>query len=144
MRGTPNRQPSLLALVSVESLIPSNHPLRRVKPLADAALRELDPTFEKMYARIGRPSVPPEQLLKASLLMSLYSVRSERMFCEQLGYNMSQAFADFRGKPRKNDTHASTTDPEALLLKKGRGKEAKLCFLGHVITENRHGLVGRA
>ena len=78
----------MLALVSVESLISNKHPLRRVKPLADRALRELDPVFEEMYARIGRPSVPPEQLLKASLLMALFSIRSERMFCEQLGYNM--------------------------------------------------------
>ena len=88
MRGKPNDQTSLLALVSMESLIPSDHPLRRVKPLADEALRELGPIFDELYSSVGRPSIPPEHLLKASLLMALYSVRSERLFCEQLGYNM--------------------------------------------------------
>ena len=88
MRGKSNEQTSMLALVSMESLIPKDHPLRRVKPLADEALQELSPLFDAMYASVGRPSIPPEHLLKASLLMALFSVRSERMFCEQLGYNM--------------------------------------------------------
>jgi len=88
MRGTTKQQPSLLALVSIESLVPEQHPLRRVKPLADRVLRDLSPVFDEMYAADGRPSVPPEQLLKATLLMALYSVRSERLFCEQLAYNM--------------------------------------------------------
>jgi len=187
----------------------------------------MDRKFRKLYSRTGRPSVAPEQLLRALLLQVLYSIRSERMLMEQLEYNLLfrwfvglemddrvwdvtvftknrnrllegeiaesffqavleqareagllsdehftvdgtliEAWAgqksfrpkdedgggsssggarpnerDFHGERRKNDTHASTTDPEALLLKKGRGKEAKLCFLGHVITENRHGLV---
>src|SRR6188768_2658144 len=88
MRGTKEPQPSLLALVSIESLVPVSHSLRRVKPLADKLLRELSPVFDGMYAADGRPSVPPEHLLKATLLMGLYSVRSERLFCEQLVYNM--------------------------------------------------------
>lgn len=78
----------MLALVSMESLIPSTHPLRRVKSLADEVLRELDPVFDGMYSSVGRPSVAPERLLKSLVLMALYGVRSERMFCEQLAYNM--------------------------------------------------------
>lgn len=78
----------MLALVSLESMIPQEHPLRRIKPIVDEALRQLSPTFDAMYADGGRPSVPPERLLKAMVLMALYSVRSERLFCEQLGYNM--------------------------------------------------------
>src|SRR5215212_218344 len=88
MRGKSNEQTSMLALVSMESLIPKDHPLRRVKPLADEALRELSPLFDAMYASVGRPSIPPEHLLKASLLMALYSVRSERQFCERLQYDL--------------------------------------------------------
>jgi len=78
----------MLALVSLESLVPPRHPLRAVKPLVDELLAELSPVFDEMYAATGRPSVPPERLLKATVLMALYSVRSERLFCEQLGYNM--------------------------------------------------------
>lgn len=221
MRGTNEQQPSLLALVSIESLVPESHSLRRVKPLADRLLRELSPVFDGMYAADGRPSVPPEHLLKATLLMALYSVRSERLFCEQLAYNMlfrwfldldmtsktfdastfsknrerllahevadrflrgvvelareqsllssehftvdgtmieawgstksfrpkeeeggdNNGFGDFRGKTRSNETHESKTDPEARLWRKGRGREAKLAYMGHALMENRHGLV---
>ena len=78
----------MLVLRSPESMVPAEHPLRRVKALADAALKELSPTFDEIYASGGRDSVPPERLLKASLLMAFYTVRSERLFCEQLGYNL--------------------------------------------------------
>ncbi len=78
----------MLALVSLDSLVPPQHPLRSIKPLVDGILKDLSPVFEAMYAEDGRPSVPPERLLKSMVLMALYSVRSERMFCEQLGYNM--------------------------------------------------------
>ena len=88
MRGKTPVQTSMLALVSLESMIPPEHPLRKIKPIVDDALRQLSPTFDAMYADGGRPSVPPERLLKAMVLMALYSVRSERLFCEQLGYNM--------------------------------------------------------
>jgi transposase len=88
MRGKPPSQPSMLALVSMESLVPTDHPLRAVKALAGEVLRELDPVFERMYSNTGRPSVAPERLLLSMLLMALYGVRSERMFCEQLRYNM--------------------------------------------------------
>ncbi len=88
MRGKTRSQTSMLALVSLDSLVPPRHPLRRVKPMVDGILKDLSPVFDSMYAEDGRPSVPPERLLKSTVLMALYSVRSERMFCEQLGYNM--------------------------------------------------------
>ena len=88
MRGRTDDQLTLLTLKSPETMVPKDHPIRRVKALADAALKELSPLFDAMYAKRGRDSVPPEALLKATLLMALYSVRSERMFCEQLGYNL--------------------------------------------------------
>ena len=88
MRGAETKQATMLSLLSPEQRVPKNHPLRRVKLLADAALRELSPVFDEMYAVKGRPSVPPERLLKASLLMAFYTVRSERLFCEQLDYNL--------------------------------------------------------
>ena len=78
----------MLCLVSPASRVPSDHPLRQIRRLADEALRVLSPDFDAMYAEAGRPSVPPERLLKASLLIALYSVRSERQFCEQLEYNL--------------------------------------------------------
>ena len=88
MRGEVTKQQSMLMLRSAEDVVSKDHPLRRVKALADAALKELSPVFEGMYASGGRDSVPPERLLKASLLMAFYTVRSERLFCEQLGYNL--------------------------------------------------------
>ena len=226
MRGTDHDQSTMFSYVSPEARIPDDHPLRATREMANRALARLDRKFRKLYSRTGRPSVPPEQLLRALLLQVLYSIRSERMLMEQLEYNLLfrwfvglemddrvwdvtvftknrnrllegeiaesffqavleqareagllsdehftvdgtqiEAWAgqksfrpkdedggsspggtggterDFHGEWRKNDTHASTTDPEARLLKKGKGKEAKLCFLGHVITENRNGLV---
>lgn len=213
----------MLALVSLEDRVPSDHPLRRMKPLVQQVLTELDPVFDAMYAAGGRPSVPPERLLKALLLMALYSIRSDRQFAEQLEYNLlyrwfldldltehafdastfsknrqrlldydvprrffdgvvaladglgllstehysvdgtlieawgstksfrpkdedpatvdANGFADFKGTKRTNDTHASVTDPDARMYKKGRGKEAKLSHMAHVLIENRHGLV---
>lgn len=88
MRGRKNSQTTMLTLVSPEHRVPSKHPLRRIKQLADAALQGLSETFDAMYAGGGRPSVPPERLLKSTLLMALYSVRSDRLLCEQLDYNL--------------------------------------------------------
>ena len=226
MRGKADTQITMLSLVTANDLVPEDHPIREIKPMVDRALRELSPTFVRMYAETGRPSIPPEHLLKACLLIALYSVRSERQFCERLKYDLLfkwfldlnivdpafdastfsknkerllghevareflgvvlsearrrrllsedhftvdgtllEAWAslksfhpkdgdggttitgeknpsvDFHGEKRTNDTHQSTTDPEALLAKKGRGKEARLCFTGHVLMENRNGLV---
>lgn len=227
VRGRQNPQISMLAFIDLESRVPLDHPLRTIKNIADAALRDLSPLFDEMYAEDGRPSIPPERLLKASLLMSLYSIRSERAFCEQLDYHLlyrwflgmnmlesnfdrstlsknrerllqhevGQQFFDavvrqaderrllsddhftvdgtlieaaaslksfrrkagpppstppddpgnptvnFHHERRSNATHQSTTDPEAMLAKKGKGKEARLCYAGHALMENRHGLV---
>ncbi len=223
MRGDVERQTLILSAGTPDQLIPQDHPIRRIKPMVDQALAELSPTFSRMYAKVGRPSIPPEHLLKGCLLMALYTIRSERQFCERLQYDllfkwfldlniMDPAFdpstfsknktrlldhevsgqffrevlaeaqrrkllsdehftvdgtlleswaslksfrpkegrgpqgggrnpeVDFRGEQRKNDSHASTTDPEARLARKGPGKEAKLCFAGHVLMENRNGL----
>ncbi|CAA9571610.1 MAG: Transposase, IS4 family [uncultured Thermomicrobiales bacterium] len=228
MRGRCHPQLSMLAFVDLDARIPAGHPLRTVKRLADRALAELSPVFDRMYAASGRPSIPPERLLKASLLIALHSVRSERAFCEELAYHLlyrwflgmdlldpgfdassftknrewllrhevAQRFfdevvfeadrlgllsdahftvdgtlieaaaslksprpkdgqqvtdpapddpgnptVDFRGERRFNATHVSATDPEARLARKGKGKEAKLSYLGHARMENRHGLL---
>jgi transposase len=234
VRGRQDSQGDMLAFLSPESLIPPNHPLRTIRSIVDEVLVELSPLFDGMYAEVGRPSIPPERLLKATLLIGLYSVRSERAFCEQLSYNflfrwflgmniidpvfdatvftknrerllqhrvgqqlfdavvlaadkrgllsdehftvdgtLIQAAAslksfkpkdgepppsdgdpgnpsvDFHGEKRRNATHQSTTDPEALLAKKSKGAEARLSFTAHALMENRNGLltdfqVGRA
>jgi len=225
MRGKQEQQITMLSALTPDQLVPQDHPIRRIKPIVDQALKELSPTFNRMYADVGRPSIPPEHLLKASLLIALYSIRSERQFCERLQYDllfkwfldlniMDPAFdassfsknkarllehqvarefltavvaearrrnllsedhfsvdgtlleawaslksihpkdggeppqpgernpdVNFRGQSRTNDTHCSSTDPEARLARKGTGKEAKLCFAGHVLMENRTGLV---
>jgi transposase len=88
MRGEKQPQLTMLSLQKPEELVPKDHPLRFVKALADAALWELNKTFDQMYSKKGRPSIPPERLLKATLLMAFFTVRSERLFCEQLAYNM--------------------------------------------------------
>src|SRR3979411_2072255 len=88
MRGEERRQRGMLMVMEPGDRVPKGHPLRRVKELADAALTQLSPLLDEMYSAVGRPSIPPERLLKASLLMALHTVRSERMFCEQLDYNI--------------------------------------------------------
>ncbi len=88
MRGADTKQSSMLMLMSPETRVPKDHPIRRIKKLADEALTKLSPTFDAMYSAVGRPSIPPERLLKATLLMALYTIRSERQFCEQLDYNL--------------------------------------------------------
>ena len=227
MRGKQDPQVTLLAFIDLETRVPCNHPLRIIKRLADQALEELSPDLDRMYAKAGRPSIPPERLLKSSLLVALYSVRSERAFCEQLDYNllfrwflgmnlMESSFdattftknrerllrhgvgqalfdevvleadrqgllsdehftvdgtlieaaaslksfrpkdgeplratdadpgnpsVDFHGERRSNATHQSTTDPEARLLRKGKGKEARLAFMAHALMETRNGML---
>ncbi len=225
MRGDDLQQQAMFSYISPEARVPKDHPLRPIQIMVDNALFDLAPLFEKMYSHTGRPSIPPEQILRALLLQVFYSIRSERMLVEQLEYNLlfrwfvglsmddevwnhsvfsknrdrlikhdvaTQFFdtirrqaeradllsnehftvdgtlieawasiksfrpkddqdpptsggrnseVDFKGQQRKNDTHQSTTDPEARLLKKGKGKEAKLCFMGHALMENRSGLV---
>ncbi len=223
MRGTETKNEALFVYLSLESYVPKDHPLRSVRAMVDKALTELNPQFEAMYSHTGRPSVPPEQLLKALLLQALYSIRSNRLLVEQVSYSIlfrwfvglaldekvwdhssfstnlerlidtdvarlllakvvEQAWAakllsdehfsvdgtlieawasiksfqpkdgpkppvgrnkerDFHGETLKNDTHASITDPDALLAKKSSGKEAKLSYHGHALMENRHGII---
>ena len=225
MRGGDARTEALFSYVSCDARVPRDHPLRAIRDIVNEALAALSPRFEKLYAKSGRPSIPPEKLLRALLLQAFYSVRSEHQLMEQLDYNLLfrwfvglspdaavwdvtvftknrerliegdiaaqfmaavlnqervkellsaehfsvdgtliEAWAsmksfrpkdgsgapptpgrngerDFRGEKRSNETHASTTDPDARLYRKGSGQPAKLAYLGHVLMENRHALV---
>ncbi len=216
----------MLSSLSPEDLIPADHPIRRIRKVVDVVLAELDGEFDAMYAGSGRPSVPPETLLKATVLMALYSIRSERAFCERLNYDLlfkwfldlpidakafdattftknrdrlldheiaDQFFAavvgqaklrrylssehfsvdgtlleawashksfqpkdkpgrkpptagrnaevSFHGERRSNDTHQSTTDPEARMARKSNATAAKLCYTGHLLMEHRNALL---
>ncbi len=116
MRGRPNPQRSMLAIVDLEERVPRDHPLRRIKEVADAALERLSPEFDRMYARVGRASVPPERLLKASLLIALYSARSERAFCEELEYNLLfRWFLDMDLMERSFDATVFTKNRQRLM-----------------------------
>src|ERR1700693_45206 len=216
MRGNDEHQSSVFSYVSAEQRIASDHPLRRIRAMTDAALQELSPEFDRLYAAGGRPSIAPEKLLRALLLQILYSRRSERMLMEEMNYNLLfrwfvglemddrvwdvtvftknrerlvageisqkflaavlrqaqgllsdehftvdgtliEAWASRRsfekkaeppergtgagGKKLLRDTHESKTDPEARLFRRSRAAESKPSYLGHVITENRNGLV---
>ena len=225
MRGTPDPQLAMLTTLSTEDLIPPDHPIRKIRAVVDVVLDEMDDVFDAMYATGGRTSVPPETLLKATVLMAMYSIRSERAFCERLNYDLLfKWFLDMRidqlafdattfsknrtrllehqvadeffaavvrqaklrryvssdhfsvdgtllnawashksfkpkdgtppppsagrntevqwhGQKRSNDTHASTTDPEARLYRKSNNTAATLCFSGHLLMENRYALI---
>ena len=225
MRGNSDPQLAMLTTLSTEDLIPVDHSIRKIRVVVDAVLAELDPVFERMYAAGGRASVPPEALLKATVLMAMYSIRSERAFCERLNYDLLfKWFLDMRidqpafdattfsknrkrlldaevadeffeavvrlaklrryvssehfsvdgtllkawashksfkpkdgppsdppagrntevqwhGEKRKNDTHESTTDPEARLYRKSHNTAATLCYSGHLLMENRSALI---
>ena len=226
MRGGDKRTGELFSYVDLEKRVRSDHPLRAIRGLVNEALVALEHEFSTLYAPIGRPSIPPEKLLRAMLLQAFYSIRSERQLMERLEYDLlfrwfvgigvdaavwdhsvfsknrdrllegdiatrflaavldqprvkkllsTEHFtvdgtlieawaslksfkprdgsdeppagggrnteADFHGKKRSNETHVSTTDPDARLYRKGPGKEAKLCFIGHGLMENRHGLL---
>src|SRR5215472_17659272 len=224
MRGDEDAQAEVWSYIPLEQRVPADHPLRPMRAMVDTVLGELSPQFDRLYSRVGRPSIPPEQLLRALLLQILYSVRSERLLMEQLDYNLlfrwfvglkaddriwdatvftknrqrlldgdvARAFfarvvaharargllsdehftvdgtlieawaslksfkrtdappappddpgnptVNFHGERRSNATHASTTDPDARLARKGHGQAAKLCYTGHVLMENRNGL----
>src|SRR5271170_5634697 len=232
MRGTDQQQGHVFSYISPEQRVRQEHPLRPIRAMVDQVLQELSPKFDKMYSKAGRPSIPPEQLLRALLLQMLYTVRSERLLMEQLDYNIlfrwfvglnlddavwvptvftknrdrllegevakeflarvvqqarAQGWAgdehftvggtlleawagaksfqpkdtqdkkekpdapppedsgnptvDFHGERRSNATHESQSDPDALLARKGQGKEAKLSYCGNLLVENRHGLI---
>lgn len=222
MRGEVDPQAALFSYFSPESRVPKEHPLRAIRVDVDAVLKELSGELDGLYSSTGRPSIPPERLLKGQLLIALYSVRSDRQFCQMLDYNIlfrwfldmsleepgldqsafsrlrerlvnedtarrffdavvararhqgllssdhftvdgtlieawastksfkpkdgppppsdGQGGVNFRGRPRTNDTHESSTDPEAKSARKGPGKEAKLSYAGHALMENRNGL----
>jgi transposase len=229
MRGPDEQQEWMFSYISAEKRVPKDHPLRGIRTMVDVILKDLSPLFEGLYAKVGRPSIAPEKLLRALLLQVLYSVRSERLLMEQLDYNLlfrwfvglsmddaiwdatvfsknrdrllegdiARAFferillharaqhllsdehftvdgtlieawagqksfkkkgsrsgnstddpgnptVDFKDEKRSNETHQSTTDPEARLYKKAKGRESKLCYLGHVTMENRNGLAVNA
>jgi transposase len=221
MRGEDEKQDAMFSYISPEKRVPEDHPLRPIRALVDQVLKGMSPRFARRYAKVGRPSIAPERLLRALLLQIFYSVRSERLLMEQLDYNLlfrwfvgmpmdeevwdhsvfsknrdrllneeiAEAFfqrvlklaqphlsdehftvdgtlieawashksfrpkgeepgagrpdgeVNFHGEPRSNDTHQSTTDPEARLYKKSKGSEAKLSYLGHGLMENRNGLL---
>jgi transposase len=217
MRGDDRQPAAMFSYVSAEARVPPDHPLRAIRALVDEVLREMSRDFDGLYARVGRPSIPPERLLRAQLLQIFYSIRSERLLMEQLDYNLLfrwfvgmdldepiwaptvfsknrdrllnqeiarrffrrvveraqdlmsdehftvdgtliEAWAsqksfqrkdgtddgdgqDFRGQQRKNDTHASKTDADARLYRKSNGAESRLAYLGHLLIENRHGLI---
>ena len=226
MRGVDERTGELFSYVDLERRVRSDHPLPPIRAIVNEALAALQQEFALLYARIGRPSIPPEKLLRAMLLQAFYSIRSERQLMERLEYDLlfrwfvglgvddpawdhstfsknrdrllegdiaarvlgavlaqprvkrllstehfsvdgtlieawasMKSFkpkdrsdeppsspgrnpgADFRGEKRSNATHASLTDPDARLYRKGAGKEAKLCFMGHVLMKNRSGLL---
>jgi len=225
MRGREDRSESLFSYVRLKERVPADHPLRAIRALADEVLAGLNGRFETLYSQRGRPSIPPEMLLRATLLQAFFSVRSERMLMEQIDYNLlfrwfvglpmdaavwhatvfthnrdrlleaevaraflagllelrqvkrllsSEHFSvdgtlidawasmksfrprdgsgeppgpgrngerDFHKEKRSNETHASTTDPDARLYRKAAGRESRLCFMGHALMENRHGLV---
>ena len=224
MRGEDRTSGALFSYVDVEARIAAKHPLRAMRRLTNAALAELDRAFSALYERIGRPSIPPERLLRATLLQLLHSIRSERQLVERIEFDLlfrwfvglsidetvfdastfsknrdrlltheiAQGFlasllglpevkrllsaehfsvdgtmlkawasmksfrpkdgsgeppspgrngeADFRQTKRSNETHASTTDKDARLFRKGAGQESRLSYLGHALMENRNGL----
>jgi len=227
MRGAEPSQVVLFSFVDIEQRVPLDHPLRAMRALIDPILADLSPRFATIYDVMGRPSIPPERLLRALLLQVLYTIRSERQLVEQIDYNLlfrwfvglgmdepvwsattftknrERLFAgdiadgllagvvgtaeargllskehfsvdgtlleawasqksfrpkdappspgddddpknptvNFRGERRTNATHASTTDPDARLAKKGRGQGAKLAYQASMLIDNRHGLV---
>ena len=116
MRGSGDPQEVMLAVVNFEERVPKDHPLRTIKTVADEALVRLSPEFDRMYSKVGRASVPPERLLKASLLISLYSVRSELAFCEELEYNLLfRCFLDRNLMERSLDLTVFTKNRRRLL-----------------------------
>ena len=97
MRGEEKNQSALFHYFSIESLVPETHPIRRLRQSCDEALKRMDAVFDAMYSDVGRPSIAPERLLKSEILIALYSVRSDELFCEMLGYTEHFCFGWFRG-----------------------------------------------
>lgn len=133
MRGEESAQGLMLSLKTAEQCVPPGHPLRRIKHLADAALRSIEPVLEQMYSALGRPSIPPERLLKASLLMALFTVRSERLLCEQLGYNFLFRYFLDMNMVEEPFEHSSFSRNRARLL----AHEVALEFFAAVLAQAR-------
>ncbi len=135
MRGEERRQRAIWMVMEPGDRVPREHPLRRVKELADAALTQLSPLLDDLYSAIGRPSIPPEWLLKASLLMALHTVRSERLFCEQIDYNLLfRWFLDMDAAEPSFD-HFQSSRGVGTLGEILRAKDAKLAaLLDHSVT----------
>ena len=116
MRGEERQQRSMLMVMDVEQRIAQEHPLRRIKQITERVLEKLSPIFDQMYSSVGRPSIPPERLLKASLLMALYTIRSERLFSEQLDYNLLfRWFLDMELDEKSFDHSSFTSNRQRLL-----------------------------
>ncbi len=138
MRGESNRQETFLSLWTPEQRVPADHPIRKIKKLADQELKRLSPVFDTMYSSTGRPSVPPERVLKALLLMALYSVRSERQMCEQLDYNLLfRWFLDMNQVEDSFDATVFSKNRQRLL----EHEVGKLFFDGVVKTAQNGGLL---
>src|SRR5258708_14443148 len=122
MRGEERQQRSMLMVLNLEQRVAKEHPLRRIKQLAETVLQGLSASFDRMYSATGRPSIPPERLLKASLLMALYTVRSERLLCEQLDYNLLfRWFLDLELDEASFDHSSLTADPNRLFAQQVAG-----------------------
>jgi transposase len=133
MRGSPDRQLAMLTTLSTEDLVPADHPIRRIRRVVDAVLADLDEAFDAMYSAKGRPSVPPERLLKASVLMALYSIRSERAFCERLNYDLLfKWFLDLRIDEAAFDATTFSKNRQRLL-----DHEAADRFFARVVAQAR-------
>lgn len=133
MRGRMNPQSHLFSYFSPEDRVPAQHPLRSIKAYSDAALKAIRPALDRIYSDIGRPSIPPERLLKAQLLIALYSVRSDRLFCETLDYNiLFRWFLDMSLEERAFDASTFSKNRERL------AREAlALKFFDAVVREAR-------
>ena len=131
MRGDAERQANIMLAVTPDSFIPDDHPIRRIKPIVDAALQQLSPLFDTMYSISGRPSIPPEHLLKASLLIALYSIRSERQFCERLRYDLLfEWFLDLNISDEPFDASTFSKNRERLLA-----ADVARAFFAEVVAE---------
>src|SRR5215510_12046601 len=142
MRGRKKQQDTLFSLRTPGDRVPKDHPLRRVKDMADAALKALSPTFGKMYSERGRPSIPPEQLLKATLLMAFYTVRSERLFCEQLDYNLLFRWFLDMGIEDASFDHSTFSQNRERLLEHDVARQFFMAVMSQVqsagLTSNEH------
>src|SRR5216110_3794881 len=138
MRGPDHQQSAMFSYLSPEQRVPSDHPLRAVRQMADTILAQLSQLFSKMYSDIGRRSIPPEKLLRALLLQVLYSVRSERLLMEELDYNMLfRWFVGLNMDDRVWDPTTFTKNRERLL----RGDIAEQFFAGVLDQARGHELL---